>query len=348
MLSRGKGGFRLFLNYMSFALSASTVGILKLRGEKYDAIFAYEPSPVTVGLPAVVMRFVKKAPLLFWVQDLWPETLQALGVVRSPLVLGAVGRLVSFIYKRCDLILAQSKSFVPQIRKYAPSNKKIVYFPNWSDVVLDLDARDPAPEVPLKPGCFRVMFAGNIGDAQDFPAILAAAEHLKGHGIRWLILGDGRMRSWVADEIKKRGLHDEVFMLGRFPSDRMPSFFQHADALLVSLKDEPIFAMTMPSKLQTYLSAGIPMLAMLDGEGSDVVRESGSGFTCRAGDYEGLSKLILQLSQATPEERLEMGRKGCELNRREFDRAALISRLECWIGELCSGPAKSTEQLSKS
>lgn len=348
MLPRGKGGFRLLLNYLSFALSASTVGVWKLRGQKYDAIFAYEPSPITVGLPAAAMRFVKKAPLLFWVQDLWPETLQAVGVVRSPRILDAVGKLVSFIYKRCDLILAQSKSFIPQILKIAPPDKPVRYFPNWSDQVLASVSHDPAPEVPLRPGRFSVMFAGNIGDAQDFPAILAAAEHLKGYGIRWLIVGDGRMGGWVADEIQKRSLQDEVLMFGRFPPDRMPSFFQHADALLVSLKDEPIFAMTIPSKLQTYLSAGIPVLAMLNGEGADVVSDSGSGIICRAGDYVGLAQAVLKLSRSTSEERLEMGRKGRELSQREFDRDTLISRLEGWIGELCNSAAKSSEQGSKS
>jgi colanic acid biosynthesis glycosyl transferase WcaI len=348
MLPRGKGGLRLLLNYLSFAISASTIGVWKLRGQHYDAILAYEPSPITVGLPAVVLRFTKNAPLLFWVQDLWPETLQAVGAVRSPLVLSVVGKLVSFIYKRCDVILAQSKSFIPQILKYAPSKSRVFFFPNWSDKIVTFDALIPAPEVPCSTACFSVMFAGNIGEAQDFPAILAAAECLKGHSVRWLIVGDGRMASWVAEEINKRGLQDQVLMLGRFPPERMPSFFQHADALLVSLKDEPIFGMTIPGKLQTYLSAGIPVLAMLNGEGSDVVRESGSGITCRAGDHEGLARAVLQLSQATPEEHLEMGRKGRELSQREFDRDTLISRLEGWIGELCSGAAKSTEQRSRS
>lgn len=347
MLPRGKGGLRLLLNYLSFAISASTVGVWSLRGLHFDVIFAYEPSPITVGLPAVALRCVKNASLLFWVQDLWPETLQAVGAVKSPLLLSAVGKLVSFIYKRCDVILAQSKGFIPQILKYAPSGSRVLFFPNWSEKTHTPDEVNLAPEVPSVPDCFSVMFAGNIGDAQDFPAILAAAECLKGYAIRWLIVGDGRMASWVAEQIKKRGLQDQVLMLGRFPSERMPSFFQHADALLVSLKDEPIFAMTIPSKLQTYLSAGIPVVAMLNGEGSDVVRESGSGVTCGAGDHEGLAKAVLKLSQATRAERLEMGRKGRELSQREFDRDTLISRLEGWIGELCSGAAMSNKQRSK-
>jgi glycosyltransferase involved in cell wall biosynthesis len=246
------------------------------------------------------------------------------------------------------VILVQSKSFIPQILKYAPSKSRVFFFPNWSDKVVMSDKLISAPEVPFASDCFSVMFAGNIGDAQDFPAILAAAEYLKGHAIRWLIVGDGRMASWAAEEIKKRGLQDQVLMLGRFPSERMPSFFRHADALLVSLKDEPIFAMTIPSKLQTYLSSGIPMVAMLNGEGADVVRDSGSGITCRAGDHEGLAKAILQLSQTSPDDRIAMGRKGRELSQREFDRDTLISRLEGWIVECCRGAAKSAKQRSRS
>lgn len=343
MTPRGKGGVSLLLNYMTFALSASLVGAWKISGQRYDAVFAYEPSPITVGFPALAMRFLKKAPLVFWVQDLWPESLQAVGAVKLPVVLKTVGKLVAFIYKRCDLILAQSKSFIPQIRNYAPLDSQVHYFPNWSDAALASNEQKQAPEVPLKLGSFTVMFAGNIGDAQDFPAILSAAERLKGNAnIRWLIVGDGRMAGWVADEVKRRQLQNKVLMLGRFPPERMPSFFLHADALLVSLKDEPIFAMTIPSKLQTYLSTGIPVLAMLNGEGSDAVRESGSGLTCRAGDDEALAAAVLQLSQMSLDDRKAMGRNGLILSQREFDRDTLINRLEGWISQLRATRAKPT------
>lgn len=335
MLPRGQGGLRLMLNYLTFAFNASVVGLWKLRGRQFDVIFAYEPSPITVGLPAALMRAVKRAPLAFWVLDLWPETLQAIGVVRSPLLLQAVGKLVSFIYKRCDLILAQSKSFIPQIQKYAANSSHVAYFPSWSESVFDMQHTVPADEVPLKPGSFDVMFAGNIGDAQDFPAILAAAESLKSHAhIRWLVVGDGRMARWVSDEIKRRHLQDCVLMLGRHPVERMPSFFKHADALLVSLKDEPIFSMTIPGKLQSYLAAGIPVLAMLNGEGAEVVKSSRSGLTCAAGDHAGLAAAVLQLSGMTNEEREIIGGNGLDVSAREFDRDTLIDRLEGMLEKL--------------
>lgn len=335
LMPRGKGGLRLMLNYLSFAASASIIGLWKLRGKKFDAIFAYEPSPITVGLPAALLRAVKRAPLVFWVLDLWPDTLQAIGVVRSRVVLQTVGKLVGFIYKRCDLILAQSKSFIPQIQKYAVKGSRIEYFPSWAESVFQVTDVAPADEIPLKLGSFNVMFAGNIGDAQDFPAILAAVKHLQPHShIRWLIVGDGRMAQWVADEIKRRNLQDCVLMLGRHPVDRMPSFFKHADALLVSLKNEPIFAMTIPGKLQSYLAAGIPVIAMLDGEGVEVVKNSQSGLTCAAGDHVELAATVLKLSEMSEEERETMGRNGLNVSVREFDRGTLIDRLEGWVEQL--------------
>jgi colanic acid biosynthesis glycosyl transferase WcaI len=335
MTPRGQGGLRLILNYLTFAASASVVGLWRLRGRQFDAIFTCQLSPVTVGLPAVFIRKKKHVPVAFWVLDLWPETLQAIGVVRSPALLQVVGRLVSYIYKRCDLILAQSRSFIPHIREYAGEGRRVVYFPSWAESVFRLQDVELATEVPWRSGSFSVMFAGNIGDAQDFPAILAAAEILKSHtNIRWLIVGDGRKAGWVADQIKSRNLQDCVLMFGRHPVERMPSFFKHADALLVSLKDEPIFSMTIPGKLQSYLAAGIPVVAMLNGEGAEVVRNSNSGLVCPAGDHAGLAAAVLKLSAMSTEDRAIMGRNGSDVSAREFDREILMNQLEGWLQTL--------------
>lgn len=332
LISRGHGGLRLILNYVTFALSASIVGLWRLRGRQFDVILTCQLSPVTVGIPAVILRAVKRAPMVLWVLDLWPDTLQAVGVVRSPTLLKIIGKLVGFIYKRCDLILVQSKSFISAIKKYVKETPRVDYFPSWAETIFDRKDIAPASEVPSLHGSFNVMFAGNIGIAQDFPAILAAAERLKSHlNIRWLIVGDGRMASWVAAEIKRRGLQDCVLMLGRYPVERMPSFFRHADALLVSLKDEPIFSMTIPGKLQSYLAAGIPVMAMLSGEGAEVVARSRSGLTCAAGDSDGLANSILKLSQMTDDERRAMGKNGLDISVREFGRDHLMDQLEGWL-----------------
>jgi glycosyltransferase involved in cell wall biosynthesis len=347
LVTRGRGGMRLIFNYLSFAISASLLGAWRLRKRQFDAIFTFEPSPVTVGLPAVFLRWMKQAPLVFWVLDLWPETLQAIGVVRSKWLLGAVGALVRFIYDRCDLLLAQSKSFIPQIRRLCSETIKIEYFPNWSDVVFDYSRVEAAPDFPVAAGAFNILFAGNIGDAQDFPAILQAADSTRDEKkIRWIILGEGRAAIWVRQEIERRGLQDTVLMLGQYPLARMPSFFKHADALLVSLKDAPIFAMTIPGKLQSYLAAGIPILAMLNGEGAEIVQSTGAGIVCPAGDATALARAARELFQMSIDERREMGEKGLAVNRNEFDRATLISRLEACLASLtAASPTTSRHRI---
>lgn len=335
MLARGKGGARLALNFLTFALSGATIGAWKLRGQRFDAIFVFEVSPVTVGIPAVVQRWLKKAPIAFWVLDLWPETLEAIGVLRSKKALGLVGRLVSFIYRRCDLLLAQSRSFIPQIRRYS-GDTPVRYFPQWAEAVHDADDHAPAPEVAVRAGAFNIVFTGNIGDAQDFPTVLDAASRLKSQApqVRWIIVGDGRMARWVRDEVRLRGLEEQVLLPGRFPVERMPSFYEHAQALLVSLKPEPIFALTLPGKLQSYLAAGVPIVAMLDGEGASVVQDAGAGVACAAGDADGLVAAVLRLASLPEAERQDMGRRGRQLGATEFDRGRQIDKLEGWLQDL--------------
>lgn len=335
MLARGKGSLRLLLNYLSFAIGACIFGPWRLRGQDFDVIFTYEPSPATVGLPAVMLGRLKRAPVVFWALDLWPETLVAVGAVRSTKILFAVGRMVGFIYNRCELVLGQSRGFLGSIAKYCADAKKIRYFPSWAEDVFIQREIKPAPEVPVLDGVFNVLFAGNVGEAQDFSAVLAAAESLKHNSaIRWLIVGDGRMTEWLRSEVARRGLSHCFLLLGRYEVERMPSFYMHADALLVSLKRDPVFALTIPGKVQSYLMAGIPLLGMLDGEGASVIRESNAGLVCSSGDGAGLARSVLELCAMSKEARQQLGANGRAYAQREFGRELLMNKLESWFVEL--------------
>jgi glycosyltransferase involved in cell wall biosynthesis len=338
LVLRGNGGgARLFANYLSFAFNAFVIGGWRLRGYRPDAIFVYEPSPITVGLPAVALGRMKGAPVTLWVLDLWPDTLAALGVLRSKRLLGMVSRMVRFIYDRCALVLVQSRAFAPAVLRHSTrpdAAERTRYFPSWSEPMAPVAAVEPAPEVESRRDLFTVVFTGNVGEAQDFPAVLEAAERLKAHPrIRWVVVGDGRASPWVEHEVARRGLADRVRLVGRFPLERMPSFLRHADALLVSLRADPVFALTIPGKVQSYLQAGLPVVAMLDGEGARVIEESGAGLTCAAGDSEGLSRAVLALATLSEEDRMAMGRRGATYAAREFDRHELISRLESALAE---------------
>jgi colanic acid biosynthesis glycosyl transferase WcaI len=334
MLPRSSGSLRLILNYVSFVLGGVLWGPWRLRDKQIDVIFVFEPSPVTVGLPAVLLAKIKKTPVVFWALDLWPETLAAIGVVRSPHVLAWVGNLVRFIYNRCTLVLGQSRGFLGSIAKYCDDKTKIRYFPSWAEDVFTDNSVQPAPEVPDIPDTFTVVFAGNIGEAQDMPAVLDAAERLKHNaGIRWVIVGDGRKSKWLLFEIVRRGLEKQVLLAGRFPIERMPSFYAHADALLVSLKRDPVFSMTIPGKVQSYLMAGIPLLGMLDGEGAAVIRDAQAGLTCDSGDSVGLAEAVQALAAMPLEERQQMGMNGRIYAEQEFGRIQLVDRLETMLAE---------------
>lgn len=334
MLPRGSGSLRLLLNYISFVLGACIFGPWRLKGKLADVIFVFEPSPVTVGLPAVWIGKLKKVPVVFWVLDLWPETLAAIGVVRSRRVLAWVGHVVRFIYNRCTLVLGQSKSFLKGIAQYGCDETKIRYFPSWAEDVFTESDLLPAPEVPTWAGGFTVVFAGNIGEAQDMPAVLDAAERLREDTrIRWIIVGEGRKSNWLRSDVARRGLEKQVLLLGRFPVERMPSFYAHADALLVSLKRDPLFSMTIPGKVQSYLKAAIPLVGMLDGEGANVIRDAQAGLTCDAGDSGGLAKAVLALAAMPLNERKKLGWNGQKYAQQEFGRSQLMDRLEALLAE---------------
>ena len=330
LIARGKGKIRLIANYFSFAFLASILGPIKLSDKKFDVIFVYEPSPVTVGLPAITLKYIKKAPVVFWALDLWPETLEAIGVIKSKKIIKAIGLLVSFIYNRCDLLLAQSRSFMGCMQRYCKTPNKIQYFPSWAEDTFSNTEIKIAEEVPVANSkMFSVMFAGNMGDAQDFPAILNAAEILKNHkNIRWLIVGGGRVADWVKQECHRRGLDDNFLLLGSYPIDKMPSFYATADVLLVSLKNEEVFNMTIPGKVQSYLASAKPIIGMLNGEGANVIYESGAGYVSNAGDAKALVENVLKMASLSIQQRQKLGGAGRDYYKKEFDKNKLIDRLE--------------------
>lgn len=328
---RGRGGgVRLGLNYLSFAWFASIVARFRLHGS-FDAIFVFEVSPITVGIPAIVASRRFNAPILFWVLDLWPESLIAAGGVRSPWMLRAVDCLVKWIYRNCSRVLVQSHAFVPEIARHGVPDSRILYFPSWGESLFQPLQQADSTLLPSLPEGFKVLFAGNIGEAQDLPAVLKTAELLREHAdIHWLIVGDGRIAAWAKEEALRRGL-SQVHFLGRHPLESMPHFYAAADALLLPLKREPIFALTIPGKLQSYLACARPILAMLDGEGARIVRESGAGFACPAGDAVGLAAQVKKLAAMPDAERQAMGLNGRNYYEANFDRTRLFDQLETWL-----------------
>ncbi len=355
MLARGPGGgLRLALNFLSFALAGVLLGAPRLRGRRFDAIFVFEVSPVTVGLPAIAAKRLTGAPILFWVLDLWPESLTAAGGASLRRLLRPADALTRWIYRRCDRVLAQSRGFLARLSEQGVPDERVRYFPSWAESLyrpVDCGEPDgasgpttgatpgPSSSLPPLPDGFRVLFAGNIGAAQDFPTLLAAAERLRErHDIQWLIAGDGRMRPWVQAEIERRGLASTVRLLGSLPMSSMPALFARADALLVTLRDEPIFALTIPGKIQSYLACARPVIAALAGEGARVVSEAQAGVACPPEDPAALASAVAALADLPDTERHAMGERARACYLGQFDRERAFLRLEQWVRELHEAP----------
>lgn len=334
MLARGTGYVRLALNYLSYALSASTFGAWRLRGQSFDYILTFQPSPGTVGLPGVVLRRLKRSRMLLWVQDLWPESLSAIGAVRSPLLLVLVGSFMSWVYRHSDHLLAQSRAFIPKLRERAPQGVPVSYLPNWADINT-LHDNDRETRRDLEAGrdqsTFNIYYLGNLGHAQGFPTVLDAIEQLASENVCWHFVGQGSAASWLKDQVARRRLQTVVKFHGMFSAQEMPRFYVQADALLVCLRPDPLFTLTVPSKVQSYLAAGVPVLAMLDGEGARVVEEAGAGLTCAAGDACSLVQNVRRLREMPREARNEMGRAAVEYYEQQFLFARVIDRFEEWL-----------------
>ncbi len=350
ILPRASGAVRLALNYLSFVVSAAVLGPWRLRDTHFDVIFVYQPSPITTCLPALWLGRLRRTPVVLWTLDLWPETLQAIGAVTSPRLLDAVGNMVTFIYRRCALVLGQSQAFAPSVAARAGTATPFRYLPQWAEPMAAASSHasvttstdDSIAHAALAPhtATFNVMFAGNIGHAQDFPSILDAAEQLKDRsGIRWLVVGDGRAAEWVRAEVARRALGKCVFLLGRYPLVSMPVFYAGASALLVTLRSDPVFSLTIPGRVQSYLASGRPLLGMLDGEGARVITESGAGWTCAAGNSSALAANVARMAALPAGDRETLGCRGKEYAAREFDRDGIITRLEGWLGDVVNGHA---------
>ena len=229
-------------------------------------------SPILQAIPGICLAWMKRAKLVTWVQDLWPESLSVTGFVRNKTMLNAVGHVVRWIYRSNDLLLVQSRAFVAPVGALAGATP-VEYHPNPGEMAFSETAMAAQPALRLLPG-FNVVFAGNLGIVQSLGTILEAAEQLSDlPDVRFVLVGSGSRDEWLADEVSRRGLAN-VQLAGRFPPDAMPGILSQASALLVTLVRDPVMAQTIPSKVQAYLAAGKPILAVLDGEGANVVRES--------------------------------------------------------------------------
>lgn len=340
IIPRGNNKIMLILNYFSYLLVTWFYILFHAVRHKYDMVFCQQLSPVVMSAPAVLYKKLIGVPLYTWVLDLWPESLTAAGGIKNKYVLGFFNYFVKSEYKHSDKILISSRSFVKSIKTYGDYENKVIYYPQWGDGADRTNADNTnLMDVLKKSGIlgesvldidsFKVMFAGAVGEAHGFECNMQAALLTKKYKhIKWVIVGDGRKLDWVRQFVKKHGLEETVFTLGRYPVETMPLFFEKADVMLVSLTDSPLFNLYAPAKISAYMSAARPIITCLTGEGSEVVKDANCGWNVRAGDAEGLAKLVIELSQVDKAILSARGKAGRSYYDEHFDKEKCLRKLD--------------------
>jgi glycosyltransferase involved in cell wall biosynthesis len=322
-----QSALRRGLNYLSFALSAALLGPGGV--DRPDVIFAYHP-PLTIGVPAWVLSRLWRVPFVYQIQDMWPETLTATGMLNNGRILDLIDRFAKWVYSRSDAICVISPGFRDNLIEKGVSPGKIYTIPNW------VDAETYYPDVPdLKlakdlglAGKFNVMFAGNIGEAQGLHTALDAAKALEDlPQVQFVMIGDGVALSRLRHEAEVRGLSNVRF-LGRYPVESMPSLYALADVLLVHLKDNPLFRITIPHKIFAYMASGKPILAAVAGNAADVGSDADAGVTCSPEDPEAMAAAVRQFASMPMQERQRMGEQGLAVVHQEYSRETLVSQIE--------------------
>lgn len=319
---RGKGPICLLWNYWSFARESKRA-VLSLT-DNYDVILGYQLSPITSMLAATEYKRIKGKPLLFYTLDLWPASAETMLHGKNNLIYRWVKRLSRRIYLSADKILVTSRPFIDYLSQTLDVPlERIDYLPQHADdemISMDLQSNDN--------GITDFMFAGNLGNGQRLDviikaaAILGAREDYKIH-----LVGDGRMRKELEKMVRKLGLERNVVFYGNQKREDMPNFYQRADALLITLRGNNEVGNTMPGKLQMYMTAGKPILGAINGAAAEIISEADCGSCVKAGDYEGLAKLMADFI-SHPKDYESCGENARQYFKTHFTRKQFMDSLE--------------------
>lgn len=323
---RKASGLSLSINYLTYALFASVWALFfALFKKKYDSIIVHQTSPITQALPAILIGKIRRISIYTWVLDIWPDA--AKSNISNPKILKCLNLLTNFIYSNSCKILISSHGFREVIECNWKSSNKIIYFPNWCDDVLFQTLKYNYD----LPSGFKIIMTGNLGTVQIFEELLDVIIALKDK-IKWIFVGDGSRSEFLKQWIDTNKLNDNVFILGKFPFDYMMSFYSQADILLLTLRTEKYhLQQTVPSRLQSYLSSGKPILAMA-GEGcKQIIEESECGYYFNYFDTDNMISFLEKIENKTEELKMK-GRNGRIYYEKNFTKEICINNLIKIIG----------------
>ncbi|MGC6359476.1 glycosyltransferase family 4 protein [Bisgaard Taxon 45] len=306
--SHDSSALKRILNYVSFAFMAMLFGIFATK--KCDVIYAYHP-PLTTGIAAVFIKFFRRTPVVYDIQDLWPDTLKATGMLTNDRILSIVDLVCRFVYQFVDHIVVLSPGFKARLVSKSVPEQKITVIYNWcNDNALSTTQPSSNPQINLAKHKFNIVFAGNMGKAQALDTILDVALKMSRYeDIHFVFVGSGT----ETERLKERKTHDglnNVSFIPRVPMSEVGNILKQADVLLVHLKQDKLFEITVPSKIQAYMAIGKPIVVAVPGDAANLVMSAKCGETAISENSESIEHAILTIYNLSQSERETLGNNG--------------------------------------
>lgn len=319
LVGRGNSILMMMINYMWFAIFGSLKALFMKKD--FDIVYVYQLSPITMAWPAILVKKIKKIPLVIHVLDQWPVSVTTGGISKNSLIYKILTIFSKSAYSSADLITCSSKSFKNYFLNELklPKEKKYTYLPSYAEKNYDNIKK-------VNNNVFDLVFAGNIGPAQSVETIIEAANLLKDEkNIFFHIIGDGLSKK-SCEELADKYKLENIKFYGYFDVKEMPKFYDLADAFLITMVDNEVVNSTLPAKVQSYMLAGKPILGAIGGEVKEVINDARCGLCCNALDYENFAKIILEASKS--EKINEWSKNSYEYYKNNFDKDKCIKKLE--------------------
>lgn len=291
LIPRGNASnLMLLVNYLSYFISCSIFTLyIAIFKKKYDIIFVHHTSPIFISIHPILYSLFHKTKKILWDLDIWPESLKAVGVVKSKIFNKLIKSIVKWIYSKYDSILVSSKPMVNIVQKRY--NGKVIYFPNWADKVVEQNQIIKNYNFNVNIEKFNIIYTGNLGKSQNLKALVSTIESVDDN-IHWIFVGGGRTKKEFFNKLKSKNLINKTTFIDQVEIDKIPTIARSANALFLSLKKDEIFSKTVPAKLQTYMALGKPIIGVLNGEGARLIIESNCGLVVENYDYVELVKKL--------------------------------------------------------